>query len=194
MLSSRNRLARTALSSLLIALSIAYPLIVFALGAKVPPIAFALAACCLLTVRAVLRPLPKSRPVRLSMIAAIALIIGLAHVDSLAAAKAYPVVVSGGLAFFFGASLWRPPSLAEQMAKLGGETISPAIRIYCRRVTAIWAIWLAINTVIAAALAVVGSLAAWALWTGLISYLIMGFIFAGEFLLRRLLRRRHAAG
>jgi uncharacterized membrane protein len=178
----------------MIALSIAYPLVVFALGTKVPPIAFALAACVLLTLRAIQRPLPRSRPVRWSMIAAIALIIGLAHVDGLVAAKAYPVVVSGGLAYFFGASLWRPPSLVERMAKLGGETMSPAIRVYCRRVTVVWALWLAINTVIAAALAIGGSLAAWALWTGLLSYLVMGFIFAVEFILRRLLRRRHAVG
>ena len=194
MLSSRNKLARAALSGLMIALSIAYPLAFFVLGTKVPAIWFALAACGLLFLRAVQGPLPSDGPpVRFSMIGAIALIIGLAHVDSEVAAKAYPVVVSGGLAFLFGASLWRPPSLVERMAELGGETLSPAIRRYCRRVTMVWALWLIINTFIAAALAIVGSLEAWALWTGLLSYLVIGLIFAVEFILRRFLRRRHAA-
>jgi uncharacterized membrane protein len=193
MLSSRNKWARIALSGLVVALSIAYPLVVFALEARVPAIAFALAACGLLLLRAVQSPLPVDRPIRFSMIAAIVLIVGLAQVDGQVAAKAYPVVVSGGLAFLFGASLRRPPSLVERMAELGGETLSPAIRLYCRRVTMVWALWLAINTFIAAALALFGSLEAWALWTGLLSYLVMGLIFAAEFTLRRLLRRRHAA-
>jgi uncharacterized membrane protein len=193
MLSSRNKWARIALSGLVIALSIAYPLVVFALEARVPAIAFALAACGLLFLRAVQSPLPTDRSIRFSMIAAIVLIAGLAQVDSQMAAKAYPVVISGGLAFLFGASLWRPPSLVERMAELGGETLSPAIRLYCRRVTMVWALWLAINTLIAAALALFGSLEAWALWTGLLSYLVMGLIFAVEFTLRRFVRRRHAA-
>ena len=194
MLSSWNKWARVALSGFVIALSIAYPLVVFALEARVPAIAFALAACGLLFLRAVQSPLPTDRPIRFAMIAAIVLIVGLAQVDSQVAAKAYPVVISGGLAFLFGASLRRPPSLVERMAELGGETLSPAIRLYCRRVTMVWALWLAINTLIAAALAIFGSLEAWALWTGLLSYLVMGLIFAAEFTLRRFLRRRHAAG
>ena len=194
MLSSRNKWPRVALSGFVIALSIAYPLVVFALEARVPAIAFALAACGLLLLRAMQSPLPLDRPIRFSMIAAIVLIVGLAQVDSQVAAKAYPVVISGGLAFLFGASLRRPPSLVEKMAELGGETLSPAIRLYCRRVTLVWALWLTINTFIAAALAIFGSLEAWALWTGLLSYLVMGLIFAAEFTLRRFLRRRHAAG
>jgi uncharacterized membrane protein len=194
MLSSRNKWARVALSGFVIALSIAYPLVVFALEARVPAIAFALAACGLLFLRAMQSPLPIDRPIRFSMIAAIVLIVGLAQVDSQVAAKAYPVVISGGLAFLFGASLRRPPSLVERMAELSGETLSPAIRLYCRRVTMVWALWLTINTFIAAALAIFGSLEAWALWTGLLSYLVMGLIFAAEFTLRRFLRRRHAAG
>jgi uncharacterized membrane protein len=194
MLSSRNKWPRVALSGFVIALSIAYPLVVFALDARVPAIAFALAACGLLFLRAMQTPLPVDRPIRFSMIAAIVLIVGLTQVDSQVAAKAYPVVISGGLAFLFGASLRRPPSLVERMAELGGETLSPAIRLYCRRVTMVWALWLAINTFIAAALAIFGSLEAWALWTGLLSYLVMGLIFAVEFTLRRFVRRRHAAG
>jgi uncharacterized membrane protein len=181
------------LSFLMIALSVAYPLIFFALGTKVQAIWFALAACGILTIRAFQRPILRTMPVRFSMIGAIALIIGLAHVDSEIAAKTYPVVVSGGLAFMFGSSLWRSTSLVEKMAELSGETMSPAIRRYCRRVTAVWALWLVINTLIAAALAVFGSLGAWALWTGLLSYLVMGLIFAIEFILRQLLRRRLAA-
>ena len=193
MRSSPTKPARAALSWLMIAFSVAYPLAFFALGAKVEAIWFALAACGILATRAFQRPTPPIMPARVLMIGAVALIVGLAYVDDEIAAKAYPVVVSGGLAIVFGASLWRPASLVEEMAKLGGETMTPAIRRYCRGVTMVWAFWLTINTFVAAALAVFGSLEAWALWTGLLAYLVMGSIFAAEFILRRFLRRRHAA-
>ena len=57
----------------------------------------------------------------------------------------------------------------------------------------VWAFWLAMNTLIAAALALAGSVAAWALWTGFVFYLITGLIVAGELVLRRLLQRKHTA-
>ena len=57
----------------------------------------------------------------------------------------------------------------------------------------VWAFWLAMNTLTAAALALAGSVAAWALWTGFVFYLITGLIFAGELALRRLLQRKHTA-
>jgi uncharacterized membrane protein len=81
----------------------------------------------------------------------------------------------------------------ERFAELSGDVLSPAGRRYCRRVTLVWSIWLALNTAVSAGLALAGSLAAWTLWTGLIAYVVTGAIFGGEFMLRRMLRRRHAA-
>ena len=51
----------------------------------------------------------------------------------------------------------------------------------------VWTAWLSLNALVALVLAVFGSDAAWALWTGVIAYLIMGVLFAGEFALRRVL-------
>jgi uncharacterized membrane protein len=194
MLSWWNRLAKAALPVMLVVVSIAYPLIVFVAHADLPPLAFAAGACALLGARAFSSQSHWSRRMRRPMLGAIALIAALALLDSTMAAKAYPVALSGGLALLFGSSLWRPHSLVEQIAELGGDHLSPAARRYCRRVTLVWTIWLVINTLISAGLAIAGSLAAWTLWTGVISYVVIGLIFSGEFLLRRLLRRRHAAG
>ena len=54
----------------------------------------------------------------------------------------------------------------------------------------IWTVWLAVNAAIAALLAVLTSEAAWALWTGLLAYLIMGALFVGEMLIRPRTRSR----
>ena len=192
MLSWRNR-AVSLLPSLLIGLSIAYPFAVFAVGADVPPFTFVVAACVLLGLRAVVRPPQWIGTLRWPAVAAIAMIGGLALLDSTIAAKAYPVVVSGGFALLFGASLWRAPSLVERIAEFHGDVLSPAARRYCRRVTIVWALWLVVNTLIAAGLALTGSIGAWALWTGFVFYLVTGLIFAGELVLRRLLQRKHKA-
>jgi uncharacterized membrane protein len=192
MLSWRNR-AVSLLPSLLIVLSIAYPFGVLAVGADAPPFTFVVAACVLLGLRAVVRPPRWIGTLRWPAAAAIAVIGGLALLDGTIAAKAYPVVVSGGFACLFGVSLWRGPSLVERIAEFHGDVLSPAARRYCWRVTVVWAVWLVINTLIAAALALTGSLAAWALWTGFVFYLVTGLIFVGEFVLRRLLQRKRTA-
>ncbi|HEY1360768.1 MAG TPA: hypothetical protein VGF60_00910 [Xanthobacteraceae bacterium] len=157
------------------------------------PLAFAAGACILLAVRAFWGEQHWSRELRAPLLVAIVLIAGLALLDGALAAKAYPVVLSAGLALLFGLSLRQPRSLVERFAELSGDVLSPAGRRYCRRVTLVWSIWLALNTAVSAGLALAGSLAAWTLWTGLIAYVVTGAIFGGEFMLRRMLRRRHAA-
>lgn len=56
----------------------------------------------------------------------------------------------------------------------------------------VWTVWLVSNAAVAGALALWGSDEAWALWTGLIAYIVMGLLFGGEVLVRRSMRRRHA--
>jgi len=95
------------------------------------------------------------------------------------------VAISLAAAGVFGATLVQPPSLVERLALASGEVWSPGLRAYCRNVTAMWAIWLTINAAIAAGLAIVGNDQAWMLWTGAISYLVSGLLFATEWLVRR---------
>jgi uncharacterized membrane protein len=109
----------------------------------------------------------------------------LSLLDATLASRAYPVVVSLAVAGVFAITLSRPPSLVERLALASGEVWSPQLRTYCRNVTAVWAIWLTINAVIAACLMFAGNDRAWALWTGAISYLASGILFATEWLVRR---------
>ena len=109
----------------------------------------------------------------------------LALLDSRLAARAYPIVLSLAAASAFAITLWQPQSLVEKLALASGEVWSSELQSYCRNVTAIWALWLAINAAIAAGLALSGDDAAWALWTGAIFYLVSGALFAVEWLVRR---------
>lgn len=165
--------------------SLAYPLLFYVVHDRVAPIVFAGLALGL----AVLR-LRRCRPetIRLwrapLLIGAIAFV-ALALLDGSLAAKAYPVLISLAFAAAFGWSLLSPPSLIERFARIRHPDLPPRGQAYCRKVTLVWFLWLVINAVVSAALALWGDVGLWALWTGLISYLVMGLLFIGEIGLRR---------
>ena len=114
----------------------------------------------------------------------------LALLDARLAARAYPVVLSLAAASAFAITLRQPESLVEKFALASGEVWSSELQSYWRNVTMIWALWLAINAAIAAALALFGDDAAWALWTGAIFYLVSGTLFAVEWFVRRQVKRK----
>lgn len=176
----------------LVAASLLYPGLVYAGRAAVPPLAFVALALALIGVRFAASSSPIARVWRLPLAGAAAVIAGLAALDGPLAAKAYPVVLSLGTAAVFGVSLFRPPSLVERFARLQEPDLPPQGQAYCRTVTIVWTVWLVANAAVAAALALWGSDALWALWTGIVAYVVMGSLFGGEVLVRRTVRRRHA--
>jgi uncharacterized membrane protein len=97
-----------------------------------------------------------------------------------------PVLISGLLLASFGASL-RAGSIpwVERIARLQDPELPPAGIRHCRQVTLAWCMFFAANGAVAAGLAVWGPFAWWAAYTGGIAYGLMGLMFAGEFLIRR---------
>ena len=98
----------------------------------------------------------------------------------------YPLLVNGAMLAVFAASLIHPPSAIERIARLQHPELPPAGVRYTRRVTQIWCGFFVINGSIIAALALLHAHRAWTWYTGLISYLLMGALLAGEWLYRRL--------
>jgi uncharacterized membrane protein len=107
--------------------------------------------------------------------------------------KLYPVVVNGALLAAFGHTLVAPPSMIERFARLSEPDLPPAAIGYTRRVTQVWCAFFAVNGSIALGTALFASEAVWSLYTGVISYLLMGMLFGGEYLLRIRFKRRHHA-
>lgn len=108
--------------------------------------------------------------------------------------KFYPVVVNASLLAVFGVTLWRGPSMVERLARLTQPTLPPHVVGYTRKVTVVWCAFFVVNGAVATATAVWGSEASWALYNGGIAYGAMGALFAGELVVRKLVKRRHAAG
>lgn len=105
----------------------------------------------------------------------------------------YPVLVNGMLLLMFAASLVKPPSVIERLARLREPDLPEAAVAYTRGVTKLWCGFFMINGGIALATAIKADMEIWTLYNGLISYVLMGALFGAEFLVRRKAQRRAAA-
>lgn len=99
--------------------------------------------------------------------------------------RLYPAAVSLGMLLLFGLSLKYPPSIVERFARLDEPALPPDGVRYTRRVTQVWCVFFVINGCIAGVTAVAASRDAWALYNGLIAYVLMGLLFGAEWLVRR---------
>ena len=108
--------------------------------------------------------------------------------------KLYPLLISGLLLFQFAWSLRYPPSMIEQFARLAQRNIalSPQICAYCRRVTWVWVGFFCLNIALSTLTALCDSWGLWALYNGGISYVLIGLLMGGEWLLRRHMQAKTA--
>lgn len=104
-----------------------------------------------------------------------------------------PALLNAALLASFAMSL-SGESVVERLARARVPDLPPEEVRYCRRVTVLWCAFFAANGGIALWLAVLGDPADWALYTGLISYLLMGTLFAVELCVRQWRFRRYLGG
>ena len=97
-----------------------------------------------------------------------------------------PVAVALTLGTVFGATLWRPPTMIARFARAQGAELDGPRLAHCRQATWAWVLFFAGHAVLSGTLAAAQAIDAWAWWTGVLSYVAMGVLFAGEFLVRRL--------
>lgn len=128
----------------------------------------------------------KQRRVRNYIILLLIFIIGfLLYNEFLLPVLLYPVVMSFSVTLIFALSIRKPRSLIEQIAlKIKKDIPEEGLR-YCRRVTWAWAIFMFINTIVSAYTVFLGDRYLWAVYNGVISYVLIGLFFLIEYLIRR---------
>jgi len=107
--------------------------------------------------------------------------------------KLYPVLVNIALLGVFAYSLVFPPSVVERLARLREPDLQAAAIDYTRRVTQIWCGFFAANGTISLVTALWSSPAVWWVYNGLIAYVLMGILFAGEYCVRLYVRSQQNA-
>lgn len=96
----------------------------------------------------------------------------------------YPVIINSALALIFLYSLFNPPPIIERLARLTQADLPPHAVLYTRKVTKVWLGFFIINGLVACYTALFTSLQTWTLYNGLIAYILMGLLFAGEYVVR----------
>jgi uncharacterized membrane protein/acyl-CoA synthetase (AMP-forming)/AMP-acid ligase II len=116
-------------------------------------------------------------------------------VNSAIILKLYPLLMN--ILFFaaFGSTLFFPPTMIFRFAAMQDKSIKGSlnekrIAAYCRKVTYVWCGFFIINGSIAAWTIFSGSDALWSVYNGLISYILIGTLFAGEFMVRKMVQKK----
>lgn len=112
--------------------------------------------------------------------------------------RLYPVCVSAVFLCAFGGTLlpvgrvlrckWEP--MVFRLACLSDKTIASSphkkqIRCYCLKVTAAWCVFFLANGSVALYTALRGSDRLWSVYNGIVSYILMGAMFAVEYIIRK---------
>jgi uncharacterized membrane protein len=176
---------------LAVALTVVYPLALWwGQGYFAPRV---LSIFLLLVVLARLHALRVSRAARW-WISGTLLLLGFAvWANAMLPLKLYPVLVNLALLGVFAYSLFFPPSAVERLARLREPDLPAAAIVYTRHVTQVWCGFFAANGTIALVTAFWSSPAVWWIYNGLIAYLLMGILFAGEYCVRLYVRGQQNA-
>ena len=107
--------------------------------------------------------------------------------------RLYPAFMSTTMLAAFAVTLWRPPSMIERFARMMEPNLPESGVQYTRKVTWVWCGFFLINGAIAVWTALYADWRTWTLYNGLISYIAIAALFAGEMLVRPFFRRRSDA-
>jgi uncharacterized membrane protein len=94
----------------------------------------------------------------------------------------------------FLSTLSKPPSMIERFARIQEPNLPDAAIEYCRSVTKVWCVFFLLNAGVSLYTVLIAvktdKLGAWTLYNGLISYVLIGLLFAVEFVVRMRVKRR----
>lgn len=174
-------------------LSLAYPVIALLLARPLGPTVIVLAMCAALALRFVFG-LGRKAPLGMTLagLATAAALAVTTAFDAELAMRLYPVFMNAAMLAAFAHTLWKPPSMIERFARLVEPDLPDAGVRYTRKVTWVWCGFLLLNGLVALWTALYAALEVWALYNGLIAYLLMGALFGGELLVRAGVKRAAA--
>lgn len=176
-------------NALTIALTLVYPLAIWLGHGSIEP--RWLAGLLLLTVATRLPKLALSAPARWSAGGALLLVAMAVASNAVLPLMLYPVLVNAAFLGAFGFSLVSGPPMIERLARLREPDLPPAAVHYTRRVTQAWCVFFVANGAVCLGTALFSTQAVWSLYTGVVSYVLMGLMFGGEYLLRMRFKRLH---
>ena len=172
---------------------LAYPLLVYLMIDRLPAAVLVAVLAGLAVVR--ISALPRlSTRVRLAVLVGVGAFCGTAWLGAhLGLVKLYPTAISIVGLGYFAWTLAHPPSAAERIARSMNprEDFDERKIAYTRRVTQIWVGFFAFNACVSAYTGLFESTGIWAIYNGAVSYVLIGLLLSGEYVVRRRVQLRH---
>ncbi len=103
----------------------------------------------------------------------------------------YPVLMNLIMLALFGGSLFTKQSLVERMARLQTPHLTVVGIDYTRKVTEIWCAVFLLNGLITATAILIEDYHFWALYSGIIAYIVMAAVMVVEWLIRQRVKATH---
>ncbi|CAG9180238.1 COG4648 family protein [Cupriavidus pampae] len=172
----------------LVALTLCYPVVVYVGLQYWPPRIVALFLIALLVLRLAAGKQAGARA--MALVAAAVAAVVMASGDAMPL-KLYPVFINALMLGLFGWSLRYPPTVVERIARMREPDLPPAGVAYTRKVTIAWCVFFCCNGAVALGTALFADDATWALYNGAIAYVLIGTMFAAEWLVRRRVMAGH---
>lgn len=113
------------------------------------------------------------------------------HYTQFFAVKLYPVMANLTVFLVFFISVFSKETVIQKFARaLEGKELDDFTRIYTRRLTYVWCVFMFTNLTISI-VSVFLSEHFWAIYNGCISYIAIGTMFAVEYIIRIVLRNKY---
>ncbi len=190
--------SETTMSIAQVALGIAYPVLIFASLTWLEPRQVGLVVLVLALVRLAMARMSTAVAVAKAAwipVAAVALVAtGTAILNDPTGLLLAPTLVNVALLGTFGLSLWSDQPMVERFARSQVAELPDDEVAYCRSVTKVWCVFFAANGSTALYLALASDVETWVLFTGLVSYLLIGMLFTVEYIYRHWKFRRYLGG
>lgn len=103
----------------------------------------------------------------------------------------YPVIINLMMLVLFGSSLWAKQTLVERLARLTEPDLPDYAVNYTRKVTWLWCGVFIFNILVTASLILANQLDWWAIYSGVIAYIILGCVMAAEWLVRQFVKKHY---
>ncbi len=104
--------------------------------------------------------------------------------------KFYPPIVNLGLFIIFFSSIFQKQTVIQKLALSMEPDAKPWVLDYTRKLTYIWSVFMFLNFLISAA-TIFMSKEIWALYNGIISYILVGLLFGVEYTIRMIFKRKY---
>lgn len=108
--------------------------------------------------------------------------------------KFYPVLINAGFLTLFVSSLFSPRTIVERLARIKEPDLPANAVRYTRKVTIVWCGFFLVNGLISATTALWASDEIWMIYNGMIAYVLIGLLSAGEWLVRQKVRACNEQG